>query len=103
MDNAKVLEIREAAQQAAVDAVKAQIAKGAPGKGLDKARHVAVVAYVVNEISSAYCTTGDDDETKAVLRAAFSGSLLNASQLRQELEKAKVLEPAGKLDQQYDV
>lgn len=108
MDSAKMLEIRNAAFQAAVDAVKKQVAAGSPKKGLDKARHVAVMAYVVDEMLGSFGfdekgTQLESNELKAVFRAAFSGSLLNASQLRQEMEKAGVLEKTEAIASQYDV
>jgi epoxyqueuosine reductase QueG len=103
LDNAKVLEVREATMEAVKDAVKAQIAKGSPTEGMPKARHIVVVAYALDEVLGAYCGSGDEDERRAVLKAALSGSLLNASQLRQELEKAGVLTATKGLTSQYDV
>lgn len=103
MDNVKLLEIQAAAQQAAVDVVKAQIAKGAPTKGMTKARHVAVVADVVHEILASFADPADDKSVRTVLRAALSGSLLNASQLRQDLEKLGVLVKEGPLTAEYGV
>jgi hypothetical protein len=106
MDKAKLLEIMTSAQQAAADAVKKQIAAGAPNRGMPKARQVAVVAYVIQEVlaSHVYSATAEADlevEQKEVLRAALSGSLLNASQFRQELEKAGVLEVETPVSSQY--
>jgi hypothetical protein len=101
-----MLEILALAQLSAVDAVKKQIAAGTPKRGMPKARHVAVVAYVIQEVlaSYVYTATAEADlemEQKEVLRAALSGSLLNASQLRQELEKAGVLEVETPVSSQY--
>ena len=96
MTNEKMSEIQADAFTAAVSVVKAQIAKGAPNKGMSKARHVAVVADVVVEMLGTHFPVADvkdgpvdaeDVWNRKVLRAALSGSLLNASQLRQELEK----------------
>ena len=106
MDKAKLLEIQTNAQQAAADAVKKQIAAGASNKGMPKARQVAVVAYVVQELlASVGALASDSDEdnakVKEILRAALSGSLLNASQFRQELEKAGVLEVETPVSSQY--
>ena len=99
MTNEKMLEIQSAAQAAAVDAVKAQIAKGLPNRGMNKQRHGAVVAYVANEMLESF--TGEDPKT--ILRATFSGSLLNASQLRQDLEKSGVLVKETAIDTEYGV
>ena len=106
MDKAKVLEIMTSAQSAAVDAVKKQIAAGASCKGMPKARQVAVVAYVIQEVLASYVYVATEEaalevEQKEVLRAALSGSLLNASQFRQELEKAGVLEVETPVSSQY--
>ena len=84
------LEIQTAAFKSAQDIVKGQIAKGSPNHGMPKDRHLAVVADVAIEMLESYGKTGDTDEdtkyNREVLRAAFSGSLLNDSALRQDLE-----------------
>jgi len=89
--------------QAAKDVVKAQIAKGAPAKGLSKARHAAIVADVTAEMLASFADQGDAKSMRLVMRAAYSGSLLNASQLRQQLEKADILDEEGKLSAEYGV
>lgn len=107
MTNEKALEIQAAAGQAAKDMVKAQIAAGKPNKGLSKARHAAIVADVSEEMASSFAgSTGEADaskELRLILRAAYSGSLLNASQLRQELEKAGILVKEQALSSEYGV
>ena len=103
MDQAKVIEIQEAAMQAAKDVVRAQIAKGAPDKGMSKARHAAVVADVTQEMLASFAEPGDSKSMRLIMRAAFSGSLLNASQLRQQLEKAGVLKPEGAISSEYGI
>lgn len=109
MDAAKVLEIQNAAKVAAVDVVKAQIAKGLPNKGITKARHAAIVADVATEMIESFMTANASDgvafnkDMREVLRAAFSGDLLNASQLRQNLEKAGVLVKEVGLSSEYGV
>ena len=103
METSKVIEIQEAVVQAVKDVVKAQIAKGAPDKGFSKTRHAAVVADVVAEMLASYAEPGDSRQARVVMRAVFSGSLLNASQLRQQLEKAGVLKAEGALSAEYGV
>ena len=105
MNQALMTEIQEATSQAVKDVVRAQIAKGAPNKGLSKTRHAAIVADVVAEILGSYPTQGDDEARwqRLVMRAVFSGSLLNASQLRQQLEKAGILAPEGTMSSEYGV
>jgi hypothetical protein len=103
MDTAKVTEIQEAVVQAVKDVVRGQIAKGAPDKGLSKTRHAAIVADVVAEMLASYAEPGDSRQARVVMRVAFSGSLLNASQLRQQLEKAGVLKAEGALSAEYGV
>lgn len=98
-------EIQESTSLAVKDVVKGQIAKGAPNKGLSKTRHAAIVADVVAEILASYPQQGEDGARwqRLVMRAAFSGSLLNASQLRQQLEKAGILAPEGTMSSEYGV
>jgi len=105
MNQALMTEIQEATSQAAKDVVRAQIAKGAPNKGINKARHGAIVADVVYEILASYPPQGDDAGKwqRLVMRAMFSTSLLNASQLRQQLEKAGILAPEGTMSSEYGV
>lgn len=103
MDTAKVNELREQAMQAAKDAVKAQVAKGAPAKGMNNERHAAVLAYVIAEALSGLADPSNPDETKPVLRAILTPALLNPSQLRQSLERAGVLQAEGKLATEYAV
>ena len=105
MDQALMTEIQEATSLAVKDVVKGQIAKGAPNKGLSKTRHAAIVADVVTEILASYPQQGEDGARwqRLVMRAVFSGSLLNASQLRQQLEKAGILAPEGTMSSEYGV
>lgn len=107
MTNEKALEIQAAAGQAAKDMVKAQIAAGKPNKGLSKARHAAIVADVTQEVYASFLGEGDpadaEKDMRLILRAAYSGSLLNASQLRQELEKAGILVKEQALSSEYGV
>jgi|GEM_PF-4347586 len=105
MNQELMTEIQEATSQAVRDIVKGQIAKGAPNKGLSKTRHGAIVADVVAEILASYPTQGEDEARwqRLVMRAVFSGSLLNASQLRQQLEKAGILAPEGTMSSEYGV
>lgn len=101
-----MIEIQEAVKMATVDVVKAQIAKGAPNKGMSKARHIATVADVVVEVLASFDAPAGEDQEKwqrQVLRAALSGNLLNASQLRQDLEKAGVLVKETALVNEYAV
>jgi hypothetical protein len=104
MNQTKMLEVVAAAQAAAVDVVKQQVADGKPTQGMPKPRHVAVVADVVLEMLGSFPAPAGEDEgrwQRLVLRAALSGSLLNASQLRQELEKGGVLVKETPLSSQY--
>ena len=108
MDQAKINEIREAAHKAAVDVVKAQIAKGAPSKGMDKKRHVATVADVVAEMVGSFPKPEAEDDARwlrLLMRAALSGHLLNASQFRQALEHkdCAVLTKETAIDDEYGV
>ena len=107
MNQQLMTEIQEATSIAAKDVVRAQIAKGAPNKGLSKTRHAAIVADVVAEILASYPTRGEDNDEarwqRLVMRVVFSGSLLNASQLRQQLEKAGILAPEGTMSSEYGV
>ena len=105
MNQQLMTEIQEATSLAVKDVVKAQIAKGAPNKGLSKTRHAAIVADVVAEILASYPQQGEDGARwqRLVMRAVFSGSLLNASQLRQQLEKAGILAPEGTMSSEYGV
>ena len=99
-------EIVTATANAIVDVVRGQVAKGLPKQGVSKARHGAVVADVVVELLESFPAPAGEDETRwqrLVLRAAFSGSILNASQLRQELEKAGVLEKDVPISSEYSV
>ncbi len=103
-DQAK--EIAAAAQLASRDIVRKQIAKGAPTAGVSKARHVAIVADVAAEMLGSFdCPEGVEPMTwtRLVLRAALAGDLLNASQLRQALEKEKVLTKEQTLSNEYSV
>ena len=104
MKDTTKLEIQAAAAAAAIDAVKAQIAKGQPNKGMSKARHVATVAQVIDEMLRSFDDTDDDGDLfqRRVLQAALSGSLLNASQFRQELEKDGVLVKETALSNEYN-
>lgn len=105
MNQQLMIEIQEATSLAVKDVVRAQIAKGAPNKGLSKTRHAAIVADVVAEILGSYPQRGEDGARwqRLVMRAVFSGSLLNASQLRQQLEKAGILAPEGTMSSEYGV
>ena len=105
MNQQLMIEIQEATSLAVKDVVRAQIAKGAPNKGLSKTRHAAIVADVVAEILASYPQQGEDGARwqRLVMRAVFSGSLLNASQLRQQLEKAGILAPEGTMSSEYGV
>ena len=94
MNEAKMKEVAQAASQAAVDVVKRQVAKGAPDSGVSKARHAAIVADVLAEVWGSFPTPTDVESERwlrLVFRAACSTDLLNASQLRQRLEKDGVL------------
>lgn len=94
MNEAKMKEVAQAASQAAVDVVKRQVAKGAPDAGVSKARHAAIVADVLVEVWGSFPTPTDVESERwlrMLFRAACSTDLLNASQLRQRLEKDGVL------------
>lgn len=94
MNDKMMAEVAMAAKNASRDVVKRQVAKGSPDAGVSKARHVAIVADTVVEILESYPAPEGEDGTRwmrLVLRAAMSGELLNASQLRQSLEKEGVL------------
>jgi len=106
MNQEMMLAVQQAAQLAAVDVIKAQIVKGAKKQGIDKKRHVAVVADVVNEMVESYPVPDGQDASewlRRLMRAALSGSLLNASQLRQQMEKAGVLDKEMSVDDEYGV
>jgi hypothetical protein len=106
MNQNQAKEIAAAAQLASRDIVRKQIAKGAPSSGVSKARHVAIVADVAAEMLGSFDCPGGVDETtwtRLVLRAALAGDLLNASQLRQALEKEGVLHKEQTLSNEYSV
>lgn len=108
MNEVMMKEVASAAQQAVRDIVKRQVAKGAPNQGVSKERHVAIVADLVEEmvVSFPNRSGGSLDDSKwmrLVLRAALSGDVLNASQLRQNLEKEGVLSKESPLANQYRV
>ena len=106
MNEAQMKEIAAQAAQAAIDVVKSQVGKGLPAQGISKARHIAIVADVAEEILESYPAPAGSDESKwrrLVLRAAFAGSLLNASQLRQELERAGILSKQATISSVYGV
>jgi hypothetical protein len=106
MNEKTMSEIATQAAEYAKDVVKGQVAKGLPNQGLSKARHVAIVADVLNEMLESYPAPADADESKwrrLVMRAACAGSLLNASQLRQELEKAGILSKTQTISSEYGV
>jgi hypothetical protein len=94
MDAKLKLQIAADSFKSAQDVVKAQIAAGKPNHGLPGIRHIAVLADVTVEVLQSHVPELDisgEVETKIreVLRAAFSGSMLNASALRQRLEGSK--------------
>ncbi len=102
----QMIETQSLAQAAATDAVKAQVQAGKPNRGMPKTRHVATVADVIYEIlvADGFIADGaDSKDVRQTLRAALSGSLLNASQFRQELEKSGVLVKETALDTEYGV
>ena len=106
MNEAKMKEVATQAAQATVDVVKAQMAKGASDQGVSKARHVAIVADVMTEMLESHPAPDGEDATRwmrLVLRAALSGDLLNASQLRQRLEKDGVLKKERTISSEYGV
>ena len=92
-----------AARAAAIakEIVLKQIGNGSSKQGMTKARHIAVVAdtLVAALIENAAAPAGVDQLKwdRMVLRAALGGSLLNSSQLRQDMEKAGVLEKEVKM------
>jgi hypothetical protein len=96
MNNKQIAEITELGKQAVVDAVKAQIAAGAESKGMTGARQADVLARTIPEMLDSFPAPEGEDDSKwqrNVLRVFFNGTgVLNASQLRQTLEKAGVLE-----------
>jgi predicted house-cleaning NTP pyrophosphatase (Maf/HAM1 superfamily) len=94
--------VLEAAQQHAKDVLVQQIANGKPDKGITKARHAAILAAVAVEMVESFGKPEDSAHNRAVLRAAYAGSLLNPSQFRQEMEKAGVLKKASALDTDYE-
>ena len=81
-----MVEIQTAAFKSAQDVVKAQIASGKKDHGMPGIRHIAVVSDVIVEILESYGKNEDTNWNREVLRAALSGSMLNASALRQDLE-----------------
>jgi hypothetical protein len=108
MDKAKSLAIQMRVQVLAANYVQKQIGAGMPDKGMPKARHVATVAHVVQAILAEHQYEATEEvalgkEQGEVLRAALSGSLLNASQFRQKLEDDLVLEKQESLSSQYVV
>ena len=107
MNEAKMQEIATRAMAIAKGEVQKQIAKGSPNRGMPKARHVATTADVICQILLEFGPPTGEDAIKwdrMVLRAALGGSLLNCSQLRQDLEKAGLLEKETKmLDSEYGV
>lgn len=97
MTNKKTIEIREAASLASRDIVKQQVASGKPKSGMPKVRHIAIVAKTLIEMLDSYA----EEDREEVLRAALAGSLLNCSQLRQDMERAGILTKDAVIDNQY--
>lgn len=104
MDNSEVNKLQEQVMAAVKDAVKLQIAKSpAMERGMDSARHAAVLAYAIAEVLSGLSDPSDPEVSKPALRAILTPAILNASQLRQRLEKDGVLKATGQVSDQYSV
>lgn len=101
MNEAQMQVIAARAAVVAKQIVQKQIDNGSSKQGMTKARHIAVVAdtLVAVLIENEAAPEGVDrlKWDRMVLRAALGGSLLNSSQLRQDMEKAGVLEKEVKM------
>lgn len=94
------------------DAVRAQIAAGAPDTGMPMKRHLALVSEVSVEMLASYPMPQDSDKDENVwqrwvLQQVYAGSTLNPSALRQDLEgKGKrdvILRKETPMENQYGV
>lgn len=99
MTNKQIAEIAELSKQSVLDVVKAQVTAG-DKKGVTGARQQEIIVKALDEILDSTPMPRDyGDEGKwrrNVMRAFFGATAtLNASQLRQNLEKAGVLEKTG--------
>ena len=96
MTNKQIAEIQALGKTAIVDAIKVQIAAGAERKGMTAVRQADVLARTIPEILSSFDAPEGEDADKwqrNVLRVFLgSNGVLNASQLRQWLEKAGELD-----------
>ncbi len=99
MTNKQIAEIKTLGASAIVDAVKSQIAAGAERKGMTGARQADVLARTVPEMLESFPAPEGEDASKwqrNLLRVFFNETgVLNASQLRQTLEKAGILEESN--------
>lgn len=99
------LEIQAAAKLFVLDEAKAQVAAGKPASGMSKGRHAAFVAKTLAEMVDSFAL-GQEDSPSAtqVMQVVLLGtSLLNQSQLRQDLEKAGVFKVATLNTDEYGV
>jgi len=100
MNEVQMQVIAARAATVAKQVVQKQVGNGSSKQGMTKARHVAVVAdtLIAVLIENAAAPEGIEQVKwdRMVLRAALGGSLLNSSQLRQDMEKAGVLEKETK-------
>lgn len=99
------LEIQAAAKQFVLDEAKAQVAAGKPASGISKARHAAFVAKTLAEMIESFALgLPESPSAVQVMQVTLLGtSLLNASQLRQDLEKAGVFKVATLNTDEYGV
>lgn len=106
MTDKQALEINVQATAAAMDAIKAQAAKGV-GSAFPQKRTAAVVAYALTEVLSANPVpegTDADEWTKLVIRAALTtGPLMQGSTLQKAAVKAGIYAAATALNDEYDV
>lgn len=99
------LEIQAAAKQFVLDEAKAQIAAGKPASGMSKGRHAAFVAKTLAEMIESFALGLSESPSAAqVMQVVLLGtSLLNQSQLRQDLEKAGVFKVGALNTDEYGV
>lgn len=100
MNEVQMQVIAARAAVVAKEIVRKQVEKGGANHGMKKARHIATVADTLAAvlIENAAAPEGVDQLKwdRMVLRAALGGSLLNDSQLRQDMEKAGILVKGAK-------
>ena len=111
MTNAIAMQINKSAQDAALDAIKTQKAKGVDAS-FPQPRSAAIVAYALAEVFSAYAKPApkegeaevdEGDWIKFVVKAALTtGPLMQGSTLQKFAVKQGVYDAKESVSTQYD-